>query len=91
MGDKYHPFELKRGARSKVRFKRSELPPLTDKQQSELDALSQKTVCEIDCSDIAPLGEQFWTGSTSGRVYRPIKMPASVRIDADVLARDDDA
>jgi uncharacterized protein (DUF4415 family) len=70
---------------SKVRFKRSELPPLTNKQQSELEALSQKTDGDIDFEDIAPLDDSFWSTATRGHFYRPIKTQASVRIDADVL------
>jgi len=70
---------------SKVRVKRSELPALTDKHLSELEALSKKPDCEIDCSEIEPLAEGFWNTSSSGRFYRPIKTQASVRIDADVL------
>ena len=70
---------------SKVRFKRSELPPLTDKQQSELESLSEKADGEIDFEDIATLGDTFWSAETRGRFYRPIKTQASVRIDADVL------
>lgn len=70
---------------SKVRFKRSELPPLTDKQQSELVSLSQKADGDIDFEDIAPLDDTFWSTASRGRFYRPIKTQASVRIDADVL------
>ena len=70
---------------SKVRFKRSELPPLTIKQQAELETLSSKTDGEIDCSDIAPLDDSFWRAASRGQFYRPIKTQASVRIDADVL------
>ncbi|WP_343553948.1 BrnA antitoxin family protein [Pantoea sp.] len=68
-----------------MQMKRSALPPLTDTQQAELEALSQKPDGEIDCSDIAPLGEEFWASSSNGRFYRPVKTQASVRIDADVL------
>ena len=77
--------EMRGGVMSKVRFKRSELPPLTDKQQSELESLSQKADGEIDFEDIAPLGDTFWSAATRGRFYRPVKTQASVRIDADVL------
>jgi len=52
---------------SKVRFKRSELPPLTDKQQLELEALSQKADGDLDFEDIAPLDETFWNSATRGR------------------------
>lgn len=70
---------------NKVRFKRSALPPLTETQQAELEALGNKPDSEIDCSDIAPLGEDFWISSSNGKFYRPVKTQASVRIDADVL------
>ena len=51
---------------SKVRFKRSELPPLTDKQQAELDALSRKQDSDIQCDDIAPLDDSFWQAAERG-------------------------
>lgn len=70
---------------SKVRFKRSELPPLTDKQQAELDALSRKQYSDIQCDDIAPLDDSFWQAAERGRFYRPVKTQASIRIDADIL------
>lgn len=70
---------------SKVRFKRGELPPLTDKQQAELDALSRKQDSDIKCDDIAPLDDSFWQAAERGRFYRPVKTQASIRIDADIL------
>lgn len=70
---------------SKVRYKRSELPPLTEKRESELDILAKKPESEIDYSDIPPLDKQQWKNAVSGQFYRPVKAHASVRIDADVL------
>ncbi|KLU14987.1 MULTISPECIES: BrnA antitoxin family protein [Xenorhabdus] len=61
-----------------VRYKRSELSPLTEDRKYELNALSD--------SDIAPLDDDFWKKSEQGKFYRPVKTQASVRIDADVLA-----
>ncbi|MGJ0580064.1 BrnA antitoxin family protein [Xenorhabdus bovienii] len=69
-----------------VRYKRSDLPPLTENRESELKALSGKPDSNIDYSDIAPLNEAFWKNATQGQFYRPVKTQASVRIDADVLA-----
>ncbi|KLU17176.1 MULTISPECIES: BrnA antitoxin family protein [Xenorhabdus] len=66
-----------------VRYKRSELPSLTENRKSELKALSDS---DIDYSDIAPLEDDFWKKAERGHFYRPVKTQASVRIDADVLA-----
>ncbi|WFQ78091.1 BrnA antitoxin family protein (plasmid) [Xenorhabdus sp. SF857] len=66
-----------------VRYKRSELSPLTEDRKYELNALSDS---DIDYSDIAPLDDDFWKKSEQGKFYRPVKTQASVRIDADVLA-----
>ncbi|AKH62137.1 MULTISPECIES: BrnA antitoxin family protein [Photorhabdus] len=70
---------------SMVKYKRSELPPLTEKRESELKALSGKSDSDIDYSDIALLNEDFWKKAAQGQFYRPVKTQASVRIDADVL------
>ncbi|CAM4004870.1 BrnA antitoxin family protein [Xenorhabdus thuongxuanensis] len=68
---------------SMVRYKRSELPPLTEKRASELKTQSDS---DIDYSDIAPLDDAFWKKAERGQFYRPVKTQASVRIDSDVLA-----
>jgi len=51
--------------------------PLTKKQQRELKELAAKPDSEIDFSDIP---------ETIGTLYKPIKRPITIRIDADVLA-----
>lgn len=71
---------------SMVRYKRSEIPPLTEDQKEELRALSNKPTDEIDFTDIPPLDEDFWKNAVRNPFYRPVKIPTSVRIDADVLA-----
>ncbi|WP_045967636.1 BrnA antitoxin family protein [Xenorhabdus doucetiae] len=71
---------------SMVRYKRNELPPLSEKQKAELRKLSDKPDSDIDYSDIAPLDTAFWKNATQGQFYRPVKTQTSVRIDADVLA-----
>ncbi|MEA9390452.1 BrnA antitoxin family protein [Acerihabitans sp. TG2] len=70
---------------STVRYKQSELAPLTETRESELKALSEKPDCDIDYSDVAALSDAFWKNTVRGQFYRPIKKHASVRIDADVL------
>jgi uncharacterized protein (DUF4415 family) len=62
------------------------LPPLTERQKSELDALAARPEGDIDYSEIPPLTAKFWTEAARGRFYKPIKTSTTVRIDADVLA-----
>jgi uncharacterized protein (DUF4415 family) len=69
-----------------VRYKRNELPLLSDKRKAELKALADLPDDQIDLSDIPPLPEEFWANAEQGRFYKPTKTHASVRIDSDVLA-----
>jgi len=62
------------------------LPPLTEKQKAELDALAARPERDIDYSEIPPLAARFWSDAERGRFYKPIKTSTTVRIDADVLA-----
>ena len=62
------------------------LPPLTEKQKSELATLAELPDTDIDYSEIPPLTAKFWTDAARGRFYKPIKTSTTVRIDADVLA-----
>ncbi|MDC9582902.1 BrnA antitoxin family protein [Xenorhabdus sp. PR6a] len=71
---------------SMVRYKRNELPPLSEKREGELRELSDKPDSDIDYSDIEPLDNAFWKNATQGQFYRPVKKQTSIRIDADVLA-----
>lgn len=71
---------------SVVRYKRSELPPLTEEQKEELKKLAAQPDEEIDFSDIPPLDEDFWKNGIRNPFYRPVKIPTSIRIDADILA-----
>ena len=54
------------------------LPPLTDVQQKELDALVSRPASNIDYSEIPPVTD------TEG-FYRPIKKMTTVRIDAEMF------
>lgn len=64
----------------------AKLPSLTKKQKLELAALAARPDSEIDFSDIAPLGEEFWKDAVRGKYYKPTKTSTTVRIDSDVLA-----
>ncbi|MDR1242919.1 MAG: BrnA antitoxin family protein [Deltaproteobacteria bacterium] len=70
---------------SMVRYKQGELPSLTEERKVELKALAEKPDNKIDYSDIPPLDEAFWTRAVPNPFFKPVKIHASVRIDADVL------
>ena len=60
-------------------------PPLTEKQKTELKALSEMPDNEIDYSDIPPLGDTFWKSAVCNPFYRPTKTSTTLRVDSDVL------
>jgi len=62
------------------------LPPLTDAQKAELEALALRPKSEIDYSDIPPLSDHALQQAFPRRLYRPLKTLTSVRVDSDVLA-----
>jgi len=62
------------------------LPPLTEKQKAELEALAARSDADVDYSEIPPLTAKFWADAARGRFYKPIKTSTTLRIDADVLA-----
>lgn len=55
-------------------------------QQDELNALAEMSDVEIDTSDIAPLEAEWFKVAEQNPFYKPIKMPTTIRLDADVLA-----
>ena len=71
---------------SMVRYKQSELPPLTEERKAELRALAELPDSEIDYSDIPPLDETFWQNAVRNPFYKPTKASTTVRVDSDVLA-----
>src|SRR3546814_7833715 len=62
------------------------LPPWTEAQKAELDALQAMPDSGIDYSDAPTLTEDFWKTAERGRFYKPIKQQVTARLDADVLA-----
>jgi uncharacterized protein (DUF4415 family) len=60
---------------------------LTAKQgQSELEALAAMPDDQIDTSDIPELTEEQLRRAVRGQMYRPVKKPVTMRLDADVIA-----
>ena len=70
---------------SKVKFKQSEMSPLTEERKLALQALAEKPDSELDYSDLPPLSDAFWKSAVRGQFYKPTKTHASVRIDSDVM------
>jgi len=64
-------------------MKRGNPEPLTAELQAELDALAAMPEGEIDTSEMPPIAD--WSKAVRGGLYRPIKRPLSLRVDADVI------
>lgn len=56
----------------------------TRKRDRELQALLRLPDQEIDTSDIPEVTD--WSRAMVGKLYRPIKEPVTIRLDADILA-----
>jgi uncharacterized protein (DUF4415 family) len=60
--------------------------PPRKEERAELEALSALPDDLIDTSDISELPESVWReGGVRGMLYRPIKRPVTIRLDADVI------
>jgi len=72
-----------------VRYKQSQLPPLTEAEKVELHALAQRPDSEIDYSDLPPLDVGFWQrtvplkNAVRNRPHKQVAVTASM--DTDVL------
>lgn len=60
-------------------------PALTAKQRKEIAALATQTDEQIDKSDIAALGNDFWKSAVRNPFYKATKQSTTVRLDSDVL------
>jgi uncharacterized protein (DUF4415 family) len=58
---------------------KSNIPSL-EEQMANLKQMDDK---DIDFSDIPEILD--WSGAVRGKLYRPIKKPVTLRLDADVL------
>lgn len=64
-------------------MKQSNHKPLTKTLQAELDALAAMPESEIDTSEMPEIAN--WSEGVRGALFRPIKKPLSLRLDADVI------
>jgi uncharacterized protein (DUF4415 family) len=56
----------------------------TKKLDREIKALMRLRDDQIDTSDIPEVKD--WSKAVVGKFYRPIKMPVTIRLDADIVA-----
>lgn len=64
-------------------MRRKELSP---EQLDELAKLATRPDDQIDTLDIPEAPAENWRHASHGALYRPIKQPVTIRLDADVLA-----
>jgi len=56
-----------------------------DQRRRDLKTIAALSEDQIDTSDIPELTEELLRSGTRGQMYRPIKKPVTMRLDADVL------
>lgn len=59
--------------------------PTSNKRERELKALAAIPDDQIDTSDIPELTEEQLSRAIRGQMYRPVKKPVTLRLDADVI------
>ncbi|WP_274630272.1 BrnA antitoxin family protein [Arvimicrobium flavum] len=59
---------------------------LKPEQLARLARLQALPDDQIDTSDIPEAPAENWTDARRGDLYRPLKQPVTIRLDADVLA-----
>jgi len=57
--------------------------PLSAKLRVEAEALAAMPESKIDTADMPEIAD--WSGAVRGGLYRPVKRPLSLRVDADVI------
>jgi len=59
---------------------------LSPEQLAQLAAIAALPENEIDTSDIPEAPVENWLHARRGDLYRPVKQPVTIRLDADVVA-----
>ncbi len=59
---------------------------LSPEMQREIDELATMPDEEIDLSDIPEVPGEAWLNARRPGLYRPVKKPVTLRLDADVVA-----
>jgi uncharacterized protein (DUF4415 family) len=53
---------------------------------AELAKLEAMQDADVDTADIPEASEESWRHARRGDLYRPVKQPVTIRLDADVIA-----
>jgi uncharacterized protein (DUF4415 family) len=67
-------------------MKMAETRKLTPEEKAALEALRGRPESEIDLGDPDAPEVRDWSGAIRGGLYRPVKQPVTMRLDADVVA-----
>jgi uncharacterized protein (DUF4415 family) len=59
---------------------------LSPEQRTQLAKIAAMPDAEIDTADIPEVPRENWVHARRGHLYRPLKQPVTIRLDADVLA-----
>jgi uncharacterized protein (DUF4415 family) len=59
--------------------------PLSSEEREQLAKLAALPEDQIDTGDIPEAPEASWTDVRRADLYRPVKKPVTIRLDADVL------
>jgi uncharacterized protein (DUF4415 family) len=59
--------------------------PIRDEERDQLAKLAALPEDQIDTADIPEAPEASWTDVRRADLYRPVKTPVTIRLDADVL------
>jgi uncharacterized protein (DUF4415 family) len=58
---------------------------MTPEREAELRYLSELPDDQIDTSDIPEITDAQWATARRGALFRPVKTPVTIRLDADLL------
>jgi uncharacterized protein (DUF4415 family) len=67
-------------------MKTAETRKLTPEEQAALDAAANLPDERIDTTDPDAPERKDWSNAVRGALYRPVKLPVTMRLDSDVLA-----
>jgi len=59
---------------------------LSEEERGQLETLAALPDAAIDTADIPVAAAENWIDARRGGLYRPVKKPVTIRLDADVLA-----
>lgn len=60
--------------------------PFSPAEREQLAHLATLPEDSVDTTDIPEAPEESWRRARRGDLYRPLKQPVTIRLDADVLA-----